>query len=597
MKPFCVSMIGSFVFFVHGCVDLGPVAEDFEVDTHVVDWRDEVIYQLMVDRFADGDPNNNYNVNPHAPAAYHGGDWQGVIDKLDYLEELGVTAIWISPVVKNVETDAGVWSYHGYWTQDFTSPNPHFGDLAKLREMVDACHHRGIKVILDIVTNHVGQLFYYDINGNGQPDESVHGSGTTSGVTHVSEYDPDYNPDGVQAETSLGQAGSAPIVWLNDPEINRVAPQPEVFRNPAWYNRRGRVYDWNQWEQVVYGDFPGGLKDLKTTHPDVRRALTDAYGYWIGAADLDGFRIDTLKHVEHGFWQVFCPGIRELAASIGKQDFFMFGEAFDGDDALIGSYTFDDEVDSAFYFSHKFQVIDGVFKHGNPTTTIEDLFEARQDNYSTVPNSGGPTSESGEPLAPTKLLVNFIDNHDIPRFLYEKPSLDALHNTLAYLLTIDGIPCIYYGTEQEFDGGNDPFNREDLWESGYDTSGETFKLIRHLIDLRRQHAPLRRGEMTIRWATERTGDEPDAGIFAFERSHAGETVLVVINTSETHASETSYAWADPAGDHMQTSFAAGTELTNVFEGELLAEDTVIVGEEGRLRVVVPPRGVGIYVEQ
>jgi glycosidase len=579
------------------CVDLGPVADDFGVGTHVVDWRDEVIYQLMVDRFADGDPNNNWNVNPNAPAAYHGGDWQGIIDRLDYLEELGVTALWISPAVRNVETDAGVWSYHGYWTQDFTAPNPHFGDIAKLREMVDACHRRGIKVVLDIVTNHVGQLFYYDINGNGQPDESVYGSGTTSGMTHVSEYDPDFDPDGVQAETSLGQAGLAPVVWFNDPAINRVAPSPPEFQNPDWYNRKGRVYDWSQWDQVVLGDFPGGLKDLKTTHPDVRRALLVAFSYWIGAADFDGFRIDTLKHVEHGFWQVFCPGIRQRAADIGKHNFLMFGEAFDGDDALIGSYTFDGGVDSVFHFPHKFQVIDGVFKWGGPTSTIENLLLARAANYGSIPHAGGPVDEDGNGLAPRQLLVNFIDNHDIPRFLYDKPSLPALWSALTYLLTIDGIPCLYYGTEQEFDGGNDPFNREDLWRSGYDTSRETFRLIRHLIDLRKTHAPLRRGGMTVRWATERTGDEPDAGIFAFERTSAGETVLVVINTSESHPSETSYAWADPPGEHMQTGFAAGTQLANVLDNGDTAGQTVTVGEGGRLRVTVPARGARIYVAQ
>jgi glycosidase len=578
-----------------GCVDPSGLEGPPELSTHVVDWRDEVIYQLLVDRFANGDVNNDYHVDREAPAAYHGGDWQGVIDRLDYLEELGVTAIWISPVVKNVETDAGVWSYHGYWTQHFTEPNPHFGDTAKLREMVDACHERGIKVILDIVTNHVGQVFFYDINGNGRPDESVYGSGTTSPVTHVSEYDPDYDPEGVQAETSLGGAGPAPIIFFNDPGINRIGPQPDHFRNPDWYNRKGRVYDWSQRDQVITGDFPGGLKDLKTTHPDVRRALVDSYAHWVEQTGVDGFRIDTLKHVEHGFWQMFCPAIRQRAAERGKHQFLMFGEAFDGDDALIGSYTFDQGVDSVFYFSHKFQVVDGVFKHGGPTSTIESLFEARAVNYGSMGHPGGPTAETGEPLAPQQLLVNFLDNHDIPRFLYDEPSVEALHNALVYLLTIDGIPCLYYGTEQRFDGGNDPHNREDLWSSGYDTDNGTFRLIRHLIDLRKAHAPLRRGDMTIRWATDRTGDEPDAGIFAFERTYRGSTVLVVVNTSDHHVSETSYAWG--GGEHMQTSFAAGTVLTNVFRDEDVVDDVVTVGAGGRLLVHVPPRGAKVYVAQ
>ena len=581
-----------------GCVDLSPVAEDWDVGTHVTDWRDEVVYQLMVDRFYNGDKTNDYNVNPYAPAAYHGGDWQGVIDKLDYLKELGVTAIWISPVVKNVEEDAGVSSYHGYWTQDFTAVNPHFGDLAKLREMVDACHDRGIKVILDIVTNHIGQLFYYDINGNGQPDESVFGSGSSSDLTRVSEYDPDFDERGIQGSTSLGESGPAPIVWLYDPRINRVPPQPAVFQNPNWYNRMGRVWDWNNRQQVLTGDFPGGLKDIKTTNPAVRRAMVNAFSYWIGAADLDGFRIDTLKHVEHGFWQIFCPAVRRFAARHGKRNFFMFGEAFDGDDQLVGGYTFNNEVDSVFNFSHKFTVIDGVFKYGEPTKNIEDLFNARQSNYSGVPNPNGPTDAAGNGLTARQLLVNFIDNHDLPRYLYQDADLAVLHNVLTYLLTIDGVPCLYYGTEQQFDGGNDPFNRENLWKSHFNTRNETFRLIKHLIKLRKQYAPLRRGEMTVRWSSERNGDEPDAGIFAFERAYRGDTVLVVLNVNDDHASITSAAWMEgQEGNHMQTSFPAGTVLVNVFADQDETDDTVIVGEGGRVEITVQPRGGKVYVRE
>ena len=182
-----------------GCFDASRAEDVPGLQTVVQDWRDEIVYQVLVDRFANGDRNNDFNVVPHSPAAYHGGDWQGLIDRLDYLDELGVTALWISPVVKNVEEDAGVAGYHGYWTQDFTQPNLHFGDLAKLRELVGKAHERGMKVILDIVTNHVGQLFYYDINRNGQPDELVMGSGTASPITRTTEWDPDFDEDGIQA--------------------------------------------------------------------------------------------------------------------------------------------------------------------------------------------------------------------------------------------------------------------------------------------------------------------------------------------------------------------------------------------------------------
>src|SRR4051794_22132485 len=161
---------GAFALVVVGAASVGCMKFDDaasgepKLATHVNDWREEVIYQLLVDRFADADQGNNYNVHPSAPGRWHGGDWAGVESKLDYLETLGVTTLWISPVVKNVDTDAGFDGYHGYWAQDLTATNPHFGDLPALRRMVSAAHARGMKVILDIVTNHLGQLFYYDIN-------------------------------------------------------------------------------------------------------------------------------------------------------------------------------------------------------------------------------------------------------------------------------------------------------------------------------------------------------------------------------------------------------------------------------------------------
>lgn len=575
---------------IPACRDVEPLDDEVDIDTHVDDWRDEVIYQIMTDRFANGDPNNDYRVKPGAMARYQGGDWQGIIDKFDYLEELGVTALWISPVVKNVDMDAGVDGYHGYWAQDFLSPNPHFGDLATLRRMVDEAHDRDMKVILDIVTNHVGQLFYYDINGNGRPDEALYGSGTTSELTRVSEYDPDYDPRGIQAQTSLGEAGLAPIYFLHDPEINRVAPQPEEFQNPDWYFRRGRVTDWNEREQVLTGDFPGGLKALKTTHPDVRQAMIDVYTYWIGVADFDGFRIDTVKHVEPGFWQEFAPAMRQYAAEHGKENFLMFGEAFDGNDELVGSYTYDGMMDSVFNFSQKFQVIDGVFAHGGPTSQIEDHFADIEEHYSSTPHPGGPTDSQGNGLNAQQLMVNFVDNHDIPRFLYDNPSIDALHNALLYVMTIEGIPCIYYGTEQQFDGGNDPFNREPLWESGYDTENETFQYLQHLIEIRQEYAKLRRGDIQIRWSTERTGDEEDAGIFAFERNYAGDTALVVINTHDDNTSRTRFEEHE-----METGFSAGTRLVNVLDDGHDVDDAVTVGDGGQLDVEVAPRSGKIYV--
>ncbi len=593
----------------------------------VEDWRDEVVYQLLVDRFGNGDLSNDYRVQPGKLGRFQGGDWQGVIDHLDYLEALGVTALWISPAVRNLETDAGFDGYHGYWQSDMTRANPHFGDLGKLRAMVQAAHERNMKVILDVVTNHIGQLFYYDINGNGQPDQTVYGAGCgvqppmdqqacpqPAVITHLTEYDPDYDPRGVQGYTSLGFSGPAPVTWIFDPGIDRVPPLPganagqrdaQLFQNLDWYHKRGRITNYGDQEQVKLGDFPGGLKDVATERDDVRKAMTATFAHWIQMADFDGFRIDTLKHVEHEFWQDFCPAIRSYAAGgtipdptnlddpsatvppldVPKQKFFMFGESFDGNDDLNGSYTRPNEVDSVFHFAQKFSVFDEVFKKGVGTKAIQDQLIRTEMKY------GAEPQPNGIGVAPKDTLVNFLDNHDVARFLFDKPSPPALRNALSFLLTEQGIPCIYYGTEQEFVGGNDPTNREPLWWSGYDTSNATFRHIQRLIRVRKAYAPLRRGTMSVRWASDRVANEQDAGIFAFERTLAGKTVLVVINTSDGKTSETSAAVQ--GGGPMATSFAAGTQLAEVLSGDPAAQASV--GTGGTLTVSVPARGTKIFV--
>ncbi len=563
------------------CASQSPYAENPPVDNLVSDWRDEVIYQALTDRFANGDLNTDINVTKDTSnlARYQGGDFQGIIDHVDYLDALGITTLWISPVVVNVEEDAGSASYHGYWTQDFENVSPHWGDLAKLRELSDVLHQHNIKLVQDIVVNHIGQLFYYDINRNGEPDITTYyatdGSNT---VNIVSEWDPAYDARGIQGYTSLGESGLAPLGWVNMPEINRVPPNPPEFQNDTWYHRRGRVTDWSDFDQVVNGDFPGGLKDLDTLNPDVQTALIAVYEDWIDKAGLDGFRIDTLKHVEHSFWQRFCTEIRDHEALAGKDKFLMFGESFDGDDQLIGSYTAPNEVDSVVYFSEKFQVFDDVFKNNAATTAVQALFDARDTNYNTVPQ------DLGAGQAPRDILVNFMDNHDIPRFLYDKPSIPALRSALVFLMTEDGIPCLYYGTEQGFSGGNDPANREPLWTSNYDTSGEIFQHIAALTQLRRDYEPLRRGDFEFRWTTDRVNGEEDANILAYERveQETGESVLVVINTSDSNTSHTAYN-----GAGMPVSFAPGTVLTEVFPPG--STNTWTVQPDGTVTIEVAPR--------
>jgi alpha-amylase len=536
-----------------------------DITNHVDDWRDRTIYQLLTDRYADGDGSNNWNVtrDDSALARYQGGDWEGLMDRVDYLEELGVDTIWISPVFRNVEEDAGVSSYHGYWPQSFRDTNPHFGDIAKLRELVDVMHQHDIAVVMDVIVNHVGQLFYYDINMNGQPDiTDYYATDGSGGMETVTEWDPGWDPE-----------GPAPIEWLDMPEIHRVRPEPAEFANPDWYNRMGRVEDWNDFEQVVYGDFPGGLKDLKTEDPNVRNALIAVWQEWIRTSNIDGFRIDTVKHVEHEFWPVFCGAIRDFTAEIGKENFLMFGESFDGDDALIGSYTFDGALDSVAYFSQKYQVYDEVFKYGGATSKVRDLHEQRTTNWSDEAHEGGVGVSAAD------MPMNFMDNHDVARFLYDAQDLElpdpeaALRSAIVYLYTSVGIPILYYGTEQGFDGGNDPANREPLWWSGYDTSGALFQHTRELIALRKAHPALTHGDIDF------VGVSEGAGLLAFERDDGAERLLVAINTSDT----------DTISETVTTSFASGTSLSDL----LGSDGSWSVASDGALNLELGPRAYAV----
>jgi alpha-amylase len=671
-------VVGTVLGACGGASDFDHPSDRPHQSNEGLDWRDQVIYQIMVDRFANGDPNNDINVAPGVPGRFHGGDWQGVIDKLDYLQTLGVTALWISPVVKNVENDAGFDSYHGYWTQDFLRPNAHFGDLSKLRELVDKAHARHMLVILDVVTNHMGQLFFYDINGNGQPDDSISGGGfshtclqicaqqpqncTADELTYcaqgkdylerIIEWDPDYDPRGVQGWTSLGFSGPADIRFTDWPASNRTPPPrpPEWFKwpddkawfdDPSWYHRRGRVYVWwhegdytNEFvrEQETTGDFPGGLKDLDTDNQDVKDALIQSFQYWIEVADFDGFRIDTVKHIDRpeiarntrGFWGDFTDAMRKKAHDLGKQNFFIFGEGFDGKDDLIGSYTFGGKdtkgsfgrFDSMFYFAQKYRGIDAVFGQGQPTKNLECLYNARTgrnptdafcaaNGYPKGPDYQGTphaaSADGGIGLAPQQVMVNFLDNHDLPRFMFEKTDPNILRSALMYLFTWDGIPCVYYGTEQGFAGGVDPKNREDMFGGNpalgyapFATDHETFKLVQALIQMRKDHVALRRGTVSPLWSTTLPGARRDAGIFAFERLVPGdETAVVVLNASD-QTSESCAPVAD-GGACMHTSLPAGTQLTDVMPGS--DGMTTTVRGDGTISISVPARSGRVLVKK
>jgi glycosidase len=359
------------------------------------------------------------------------------------------------------------------------------------------------------------------------------------------------------------------------------------------YHGLGHILSFNDEDQVLRGDFTGGLKDIATELPSVRQELTKDYVNWVTQVDLDGFRVDTVKDVDHGFWQYFLTNARQQLAGKNKNNFLTFGEVFSGDDQLDGSYTVPGEFDSVFYFSQHYTVYRNVFEYAHDpstaqgTTQIEQLWAQKTTNYGTAPQPNGIG------LPPYKVLINFIDNHDVNRFLFDSGGdVAALRNALTLNMTAEGIPCLYYGTEQDFHGGDDPANREALWTSGYATTGATFTHFRQLADIRKNSIALRHGDTTVRWSTNDVGGEDDAGIFAFERTggDAGpQYALVVLNTNDFKTSSTSNG-----GKAMAVGIPPTTVLVDVLNPGNM---TYTVGTDGTLNLPVPAQSALILVPQ
>ncbi|MBI2933180.1 MAG: hypothetical protein HYY16_16165 [Planctomycetes bacterium] len=446
------------------------------------DWRDQSIYFVMTDRFFDGDPANNQRgystfekANPHGA---HGGDFRGLIRKLDYIKGLGATAIWVTPVLQNYE------AYHGYATCNFLEIEPRLGGLKDLREFVAEAHARGMYVILDVVVNHQADLIY--------PKD-----GTTG-----------YREEGREQD------------WYHRGRKERVMPLPVEFQDLRLFHNHGDIDRWDDYGatpcHTETGDFRG-LDDFKTELPEVRDAMVRIYRYLIAQTDVDGFRVDTAKHVNSEFWQAWCPAIHEYAASIGKRQFFLFGEFWHGDDARVGACT-GTRGGGKFLF-------DGML-HFPMWNTFKEVFREGME-----PEAITRRMQFAKEYHDDLLNVLFFDNHDMPRFLngMGTDGWARLKAALGFLYTARGIPCLYYGTEQGFSGGEDPWNREDMCGANgdhFNPRHELYEWVAKLNKLRREAEPLRRGEFVARW-----GESAGPGVYAFSRVTPTEEILVAFNTS------------------------------------------------------------------
>lgn len=496
------------------------------------DWRDVWIYFLMVDRFA-------HPTNPprRLPAdadhgGFQGGTIAGVTAKLDYLAGLGAGAIWLSPVLRNPQWDEG--AYHGYGIQDFLSIDPRFGTPSGLRSLVDGAHQRGLYVILDIVLNHTGDLFEYEGRGSEAPYRD----------------DPPY-PVRWRGADGAGRPGFGehPV----DP-VPGVGVSPRELGANRHFRRRGNAFTPGRTgeQQEAGGDF-FSLKELVTDgfedgRAPVRDALISAYQYVMAAFDVDGYRIDTLKFVEPDFARVFGNAMREFALSIGKKNFFTFGEVYDNEDKIarfVGRQASQPGdvvgVDAALDFP-LFYVLPSVAKGLVAPRAVVDVFENRKRAQRGVISSHGEASS---------YFVTFLDNHDQNgRFRFADPSDPGRFDSqvtlaVACLMSLQGIPCLYYGTETGLHGagGRPEAVREALWgvAGAFDPDGPLARAVRAVSAVRASQPALRYGRQYFRPIS---GDGVGfglstfaSGVLAWSRVLNDIEVVVVANT------HTSQGWA------------------------------------------------------
>jgi len=464
------------------------------------DWRDQIIYFAMIDRFADGDPcNNDQHRGEYArdqESHFNGGDLAGLTQKLDYIKGLGATTLWITPPVANQWWDPLInyGGYHGYWARDFSSVDEHFGTFADYQRLSSGLHRRGMYLMQDIVVNHVGNFFAYGPERD--PADPAKG----------------YQPNDRSAPTP--RPTQAPFD-LNDPRRAE--------------DRAAGIYHWtpdvsdtgDRNQELTYQS--SGLDDIATENPRVVAAFKRIYADWVRRVGVDAYRIDTVKYVAADFYARLLhdpDGVAAAAAATGRRDFLTLGEIYTTSDPLAdgGERSMRDYLDSpagkriaAPLGYPLYKEIDRVFARGAPTRWLSYRLRTQQTAY------------------PHPALVgNFIDNHDVERFLTHG---DERGFRLAYvlLMTTPGIPVIYQGDEQGFRE-----RRQAMFEGGhasdrdwFDTGTPLYRHIQALAQLRRANKLFSRGSL------ETLADNPNgAGVFAFARQWGGARAYVILNTAD-----------------------------------------------------------------
>ncbi|MFJ3584083.1 pullulanase-type alpha-1,6-glucosidase [Streptomyces sp. NPDC090127] len=544
----------------------------------------EQFYFVLPDRFANGDTANDRGgltgtrldtgFDPADKGFYQGGDLKGLTTKLDYIKGLGTTAIWLAPIFKNQPVqgtgkDAGA-GYHGYWITDFTQVDPHFGTNADLEKLIDRAHDKGMKVFFDVITNHTADVVDYEEKSYGYLSKGAFPYLTKDGA-------PFDDRSGSFPRVDTDSFPRTPVV----PAAKKNLKVPSWLNDPTMYHNRGDSTFAGESSQ--YGDFVG-LDDLWTERPEVVEGMEKIYQRWVRDFDIDGFRIDTVKHVDTAFWTQWATALDEYAAKRGRDDFFMFGEVYSADPAITAPYVTEGRLDATLDFP--FQDAARAFaSQGGTADKLANLFG--QDYRYTTDKANAYES------------VPFLGNHDMGRFgtflTQDNPKADdaellaryRLANELMFLTR--GNPVVYYGDEQGYTGaGGDKDSRQTLFASktadyldddqlgtdrthatdAYDTGHPLYRQIAALSALTKKHPALRDGVQEQRYA--------EGSVYALSRTDARtRNAYVVAVNSSTEARTVEI----PTG-------SAGTRFTAIHGGDA----RVTSAGDTKIKVTVPALG-------
>jgi pullulanase-type alpha-1,6-glucosidase len=549
----------------------------------------EQFYFVLPDRFANGDPKNDRGgltgsrlttgYDPTDKGFYQGGDLKGLTKRLDYIKGLGTTAIWMAPIFKNQPVQGtgenASAGYHGYWITDFTQVDPHFGTNEDLETLIDKAHDKGMKVFFDVITNHTADVVDYEEKSYGYLSKGAFPYLTKDGEPFD---DADY-ADGSRRfpRVDSGSFPRTPVV----PDAKEDLKVPSWLNDPDMYHNRGDSTFAG--ESAEYGDF-SGLDDLWTERPEVVDGMEKIYHRWVKDFDIDGFRIDTVKHVNMEFWTQWATALDAYAAKKGRDDFFMFGEVYSADTDVTAPYVTEGRLDATLDFPFQ----EAARQYASQGGSAKKLASVFGDDYKYATDKANAYEQ-----------VTFLGNHDMGRFgtflKQDDPEAsdaellkkDMLANELMFLSR--GNPVVYYGDEQGFTGaGGDKDARQTLFasrtadyldddligtdrthaEDAYDTRAPLYRQISALAKLRKAHPALTDGIQQERYAAD------GAGVYAFSRTGTGKDTteyVVAFNNS---------------GEAKQATFATGSARMT-YKGIHGTDATVTSDADKKITVTVP----------